>query len=156
MARRIYVVVGADGAVIGDSPSLMGAKKISAMNGWRDKNGALFYGAVYKEEDVKIAAGSEYAEVLGAPVAERMISHGVWSWTDRMNQQTLPYGARTEKGKADARKSTNKYRDKFVKTTVLLPKDVNEALIASDPASKNSYIVGLIRDDLRERGHLID
>lgn len=154
MAREMYVIVDDESRAIGASPSIMGAKKISAMNGWHDDRGLLHYGAIYKASDLKLYQDSDVVEITAPPVAERAILGGKWSWTDRLNQHTVPYSRMSQKGREAKKKEQNAYRAKFRQLNVLLPKELDEAIRRMAPESKTAYIVGLIRQDLRERGYI--
>lgn len=154
MAREMYVIVDDESRAIGASASIMGAKKISAMNGWHDDRGMLHYGAIYKASDLVLDQESDVVEVTAPPVAERAILGGKWSWTDRLNQHTVPYSRMSQKAREAKKKEMKTYRSKYQQTNILLPKDLDEAIKRMDPESKTAYIVGLIRQDLRERGYI--
>lgn len=156
--RRIqYMVVDTQRKhLIGSSPSLMGAKKMAALHGWRDENDQLRYGTIYKDTDVMVR-GDHAEPVEGAViVAERIVMYGKWSWSDKPRPDSLPYAERSDAARMQHRKDMNTYRSKFCKTSIMLPRDIDEAMRQAVTESRNAYIVGLIRDDLRERGYLVD
>lgn len=155
MARTFYIVADRErGIYVGKSPSIRGAKKIAAMRGWKNEEGQLCYGAVWKDQDVQYSEITRQAEILpGAePVAVRGYNGNAWGWSDTGTNAAYrdQNGARKERHDS----ATKRYRDKFIKATVFLPPEVDAALREMDPGSRQGYILELIKEDLRERGYL--
>lgn len=156
-AREQYIVVDQrQHTYIGMSPSLFGAKKISGMNPRTDEDGTVYFGAVYKSSDVTTTPRTDRIDVepMSEPVAERIRIDGYWGWTD--SKATFAYRNRSEQAKKYHDYSTRKYRADKTKSTIYIPREINEAIRAMNPPSINAYVLELIKADLRERGYLFD